>query len=82
MTLSRTTPFRPSPSINRAPSRTSTSQPPQSSGACYNCGKTGHFSKDCPMPRVREIEMEVEEQEFEDAAEFVSDYDQLGNGDA
>jgi hypothetical protein len=34
------------------------------------------------MPRVREIEMEVEEQEFIDATDFLPDQDQSGNGDA
>ena len=39
-TVSRSTPFRPSPGINRAPSLTPPiSQPPQSSGSCYNCGR-------------------------------------------
>ena len=34
------------------------------------------------MPRVREIKIEVKEQEFEDAYEFVLDQNRLGNGDA
>jgi hypothetical protein len=87
ITVSRTTPFRPSPSMPRVPSRTPpASQPPQSSGSCYNCRKTGHFSKDCPIPQVREIKMEVEEQEqeqeFVDATDSLPDQDRSGNGEA
>jgi hypothetical protein len=34
------------------------------------------------MPRVREIEIEVKEQEFVDATNYLPDQDRLGNGDA
>jgi hypothetical protein len=82
-TVSCTTPFQPSPGTNRAPLLTPpTSQPLQSSSSGYNCGKTGHFSKDCPMPRVREIEVEAEEQEYVDATEFALDQNRSGNGEA
>jgi hypothetical protein len=73
--------FRSSPAINRAPSLTlPTSQPPPASGPCYNCGKTGHFSKKCSVPWVREIEMEAEEEEFVDATDFISEPDRSENG--
>jgi hypothetical protein len=83
------TPSDPPPTPPRAPSgvprlasKTPVPERQATPGNCYNCGKPGHFVSDCPAPRVRKIEAVQEEDVFEEAAEYHSDEDRMGNDEA
>jgi hypothetical protein len=52
-------------------------------GNCYNYSKTGHFAKECLVPSVRELEVDIVPNKFIDAEEEVDNkYICTGNRDA